>query len=146
MEQHELLGDTYKVNFPGPKMNLIVTCNLENIEHVLRKNFKVWDKGQLFHDNISQLLGETGIFCNGMSSFNLNIDGNAWKSQRKIASNIFTIANFKSLFTKTFDDHSVVLVNYLKNAAESGDVVDLAKVMFAFTLDSFGRYLLLITN
>jgi cytochrome P450 len=146
MEQHELLGDTFIIKYPGPGMDMVVTCNLENIEHVLRKNFKVWDKGELFRDNLSQLLGKTGIFCNGTSSFNLNIDGHVWKSQRKIASNIFTIANFKSLFTKTFDDNSVSLVKYLKTVAESGDVVDFSKVMYAFTMDSFGRYILLITK
>jgi hypothetical protein len=65
MEQHELLGDTFEVFFPT-QIPIRATCNLENIEHVLRKNFKVWDKGEIFHANISQLLGETGIFCSGM--------------------------------------------------------------------------------
>lgn len=66
-EQHELLGETFKVHFPGPKMSMAVTCNLENIEHVLRTNFKVWDKGHIVHENIVQLLGESGIFCSGWS-------------------------------------------------------------------------------
>jgi cytochrome P450 len=140
MEQHEILGDTYRMKLPGPSMDMTVTSNLENIEHVLKKNFKVWDKGEIFHANVSQLLGDNGIFCSGMiDSFLIFQDGQAWKSQRKIASNIFTISNFKTLFTKTFDDQSIILVDYLNRVAQSGDIVDLAKVMFAFALDSFGR-------
>ncbi|KAL3902074.1 MAG: hypothetical protein SGCHY_000108 [Lobulomycetales sp.] len=128
LEQLEILGETFLARFPFG-MKIVVTSNLDNIEHILKTNFPVWDKGKIYHDNIVQLLGETGIFCT---------DGKVWKTQRKISSNIFTIKNFKNLFTTVFEDHSIVLARFLSNAAASGQTVDMTKLFFAFTMDSFG--------
>ena len=57
-------------------LNNIITANKENVEHILRKRFDNYPKGQPFSSILGDLLGK-GIF---------NVDGDQWIFQRKIAS------------------------------------------------------------
>ncbi len=51
------------------------------VEHVLKTNFSVYDKGPHFISRCHDVLGQ-GIF---------NVDGESWRSQRKTAANIFSV-------------------------------------------------------
>ncbi|KAM1100218.1 hypothetical protein FF1_006665 [Malus domestica] len=54
----------------------IITANPENVEHIIKTNFHNYPKGKLFTTILGDLLGR-GIF---------NVDGDAWRFQRKMAS------------------------------------------------------------
>jgi cytochrome P450 len=91
--------------------SLINTTDPRNVEHILKSkkksqkitffivhinplkiidNFENYVKGDYFNKNMGDLLGR-GIF---------NVDGGKWKIQRKIASRIFHVKNFRDEFTK----------------------------------------------
>ncbi|KAJ3215203.1 hypothetical protein HK099_006461 [Clydaea vesicula] len=82
-----LKTETFAVLIPTPfltyRPDLIMTANVKNVEHILKTNFVNYEKGFLFRENLSCFLG-SGIFT---------VDGSSWKSQRKIASHIFTVKN-----------------------------------------------------
>lgn len=85
----------------------ITTIDPRNIEHILKSkqiqyrndfflilflldNFENYVKGPNFNDATKDLLGH-GIF---------NANGEQWKYQRKTASHIFNVKNFKDMFTE----------------------------------------------
>ncbi len=97
-DQHALLNaETYQLDNPFfenfKRTNFIVTSNVANVEHILKGNFKNYPKGERLYKLLGGFLGH-GIFTS---------DGEQWKAQRKIAANIFTINNFKNLFTSVFE-------------------------------------------
>ncbi|KAJ3199756.1 hypothetical protein HK099_003024, partial [Clydaea vesicula] len=59
--------------------------------------------------------------------------------QRKLASHIFTVKNFKLNFCKIFEEETIILLKFLKNSSLKNETVDISKVFFGFTLDSFGK-------
>ncbi|KAJ3392645.1 hypothetical protein HDU92_008279 [Lobulomyces angularis] len=129
-----LKTETFAVLIPTPfltyRPDLIMTANVKNVEHILKTNFVNYEKGFLFRENLSCFLG-SGIFT---------VDGSSWKSQRKIASHIFTVKNFKNIFNQVFTEESEILLNYLEKKTFSKDsTVDISKLFFSFTLDSFGK-------
>ncbi|XP_042495038.1 cytochrome P450 94A2-like [Macadamia integrifolia] len=62
----------------------LITTNLLNVQHILKTQFYIYPKGDIFRDGLSSFLG-SGIF---------NADGEKWKFQRQISSHAF---NTKSL-------------------------------------------------
>lgn len=106
----------------------IATLDPRNVEHILKNNFENYIKGPEFHESMNDLFGN-GIF---------NANGEEWKFQRKTASHIFNVKNFRDHFTNVFVEE----INYMSNhiwdqAADEGAVIDFHDVMFKFTLDSF---------
>ncbi|KAG0172070.1 hypothetical protein DFQ28_011683 [Apophysomyces sp. BC1034] len=106
----------------------IATLDPRNVEHILKNNFENYIKGPEFHASLTDLFGD-GIF---------NANGESWKYQRKTASHIFNVKNFRDQFTDVF----VQQIDYMSEhiwqpAVENGTVVDFHDVMFKFTLDSF---------
>ncbi|KAI9310986.1 cytochrome P450 [Dichotomocladium elegans] len=106
----------------------IFTIDPKNIEWILKDNFENYVKGPQFRDATVDLLGH-GIF---------NANGDQWKYQRKAASLIFNVKNFRDLFTEVF----IKELNYMNSiifdpACENGQVVDFHDAMYKFTLDSF---------
>ncbi|KAI9244575.1 cytochrome P450 [Phascolomyces articulosus] len=98
----------------------IATVNPANVEHVL--------KGPEFHGAMNDLFGN-GIF---------NANGAEWKYQRKTASHVFNVKNFRDQFTDVF----VQEIEYMSekiwdSALEKNEAVDFHDIMFKFTLDSF---------
>ncbi|ORZ25556.1 cytochrome P450 [Absidia repens] len=98
-----------------------------NIEHVLKHNFENYVKGVLFHNSTVHLLGH-GIF---------NANGAQWRYQRKAASLIFNVKNFRDHFTDVFVKELVLVQGIFNNAIENKSVVDFHEIMYKFTLDSF---------
>lgn len=65
--------------------------------------------------------------------------GKAWFTQRKIAANIFSKANFQNNMQDVFAEKAARLVTLLQVPASRGDFVDIQKMFFAFTMDSVMR-------
>ncbi|RCH94663.1 hypothetical protein CU097_002244 [Rhizopus azygosporus] len=106
----------------------IATLDPRNVEHVLKNNFENYIKGPEFHGAMNDLFGN-GIF---------NANGEHWKYQRKTASHIFNVKNFRDHFTDVFIKEIDYMSKHIwDKAADSGTVVDFHDVMFKFTLDSF---------
>ncbi len=59
----------------------MVVTDDKDLEHVLKTKFELYMKGPDFHETFFDMLG------NGI----LNSDGDSWKSQRKLASHMFSI-------------------------------------------------------
>ncbi|KAI9257744.1 cytochrome P450 [Helicostylum pulchrum] len=106
----------------------IFTIDPRNVDHILRGNFKNYLKGPKFNSALQELLGN-GIF---------NANGEIWRYQRKTASHIFNVKNFRDEFTNVFvKEMRVMCDKILDKAADEGGIVDFHEVMFKFTLDSF---------
>ncbi|KAI9490825.1 cytochrome P450 [Zychaea mexicana] len=106
----------------------IITINPKNVEHILKDNFENYVKGPQFHGATTDLFGH-GIF---------NANGEQWKYQRKTASLVFNVKNFRDEFTKVFVEEIDYMNEHIFNkACESGQPVDFHDIMFKFTLDSF---------
>ncbi|KAF7726669.1 Protein kinase alk2 [Apophysomyces ossiformis] len=125
----------------------IITIDPRNVEHILKRtpwlmqldltklklfqssdNFENYVKGPQFNDATEDLLGH-GIF---------NANGEQWRYQRKTASHIFNIRNFRDHFTEVFvQEIREMQKSVFDVAVEKIEVVDFHDTMFKFTLDSF---------
>ena len=80
--------------------------------------------------SIHVLVSKQGIFNN---------DGAAWQTQRKTASHIFTVKNFRDFFLTVFREEAQKLALILQKSAAHQEVVDLHDLFHRYTLDSFMR-------
>ncbi|KAG0171862.1 Protein kinase alk2 [Apophysomyces sp. BC1034] len=101
------------------------TIDPRNVEHILKTNFENYIKGPEFHSSMSDLFGD-GIF---------NANGEEWKYQRKTASHIFNVKNFRDQFTE--QEISIMKDQMLDKAVAENTVIDFHDMMYRFTLDSF---------
>ncbi|KAF9109132.1 hypothetical protein BGX27_007956 [Mortierella sp. AM989] len=125
---HEEFGPTW--TFSLPALGRVIQFTDPNIlEHVLKTNFWAYEKGLLMQQTLSDLLG-IGIF---------NVDGADWKWQRKMASHIFNVKAFRNYTSSVFVKESNMVVDYLGKAADEGREIDIHKLFYLFTLDSFGE-------
>lgn len=77
---------------------------------------------------MSDVLGVHGIFAS---------DGTTWLKQRKLASQIFSVNNFRSHVQSTVIKEVHTLDKLLVDASKKGTKVNLPDMMFRFTLNSF---------
>ncbi|KAG2186343.1 hypothetical protein INT43_002781 [Umbelopsis isabellina] len=106
----------------------IATSDPRCVEHILKTNFSNYEKGPQFRDGMNALFGH-GIF---------NTNGDEWKFQRKTASQIFNVKNFRDHFTDVFvDELDYMKENILDPLVDNGKTIDFHDLMFKFTLDSF---------
>ncbi|KAI9010411.1 cytochrome P450 [Phycomyces nitens] len=106
----------------------ISTIDPQNIEYILKTNFSNYVKGPHFGYATEHLLGH-GIF---------NADGEQWRWQRKVASHIFNVKNFRDQFTDVFVEKIDVMCEAIfDKSIEEGRPIDFHDSMFRFTLDSF---------
>ncbi|KXS19461.1 cytochrome P450 [Gonapodya prolifera JEL478] len=110
----------------GP-LDVVVTSNVKDVETILKDPY-TFVKGELFATTLSDFLGK-GIF---------NSDGDRWHAQRKTASHVFNVKNFRA-FSTDFLYEVGQLTKHLDTAREAGAVVDLQDLLLRCTLDSFGR-------
>lgn len=85
--------------------------------------------GLYFQDIFRSLLG-VGIF---------NVDHDAWRSQRKVASHMFSSRKLNDYMLSTFKDHSKSVIAILDKLADSGKSIDLQDLFSRYTLDSICR-------
>ncbi|KXS09953.1 cytochrome P450 [Gonapodya prolifera JEL478] len=126
------IDEVWQATIPG--INIVGTLNVADLEHILKDPY-TFVKGKAFKRNFSTLLGD-GIF---------NSDGDHWKIQRKTASNIFNVKNFRDIYADVFIEESHLLTAHLLAAAEANAIVDLQDLLLRSTLDSFGRIALSTT-
>ncbi|KAI9488566.1 cytochrome P450 [Zychaea mexicana] len=106
----------------------VLTINPVNVEYFLKTNFENYIKGEHMLKSLGHFLGK-GIFI---------ANGERWRYQRKTASHIFNIVNFRNHFTGVFVKELNVLSSHiLDKKVHSGKPVDFQDVMFKFTVDSF---------
>ncbi|TPX41686.1 hypothetical protein SeMB42_g05461 [Synchytrium endobioticum] len=124
MIEREKYGATFSMT--APFRNIVATTNIRDLEFVLKDPY-LFEKGSFFTTILEQFLGE-GIF---------NSDGDHWKAQRKIGSNIFNVKNFRDLFSTVFVDESKKLVAQIRKAQKLGAYIELQNLLLRATLDSF---------
>lgn len=128
LDLQKVHGNTYGLRIPfQPAM--VATTNVKNIEYVLKTNFENFVKGPHFYEIQDPLLGH-GIF---------NSDGHQWRVQRKTASHIFNVKNFREYMGVVFEERINTLCDVLRTAAESESIVDIQDLFFRLTLDSFSE-------
>ncbi|ORX47795.1 cytochrome P450 [Hesseltinella vesiculosa] len=107
---------------------MIATCDPANVEHILKNNFENYIKGPQFNSAMDSLFGH-GIF---------NANGEEWKYQRKTASHVFNVKNFRDQFTEVFMGYmNFISDNILEKAIEGNRVIDFHALMYKYTLDAF---------
>ncbi|KNC54392.1 cytochrome P450 CYP86A34 [Thecamonas trahens ATCC 50062] len=122
-------GWTWTVVLPM-QLRFVGITHPDDVKHVLRDNFDNYVKGETFGALVNELLGG-GIF---------NSDGKAWYRQRKIASHLFHVRNFKETMVPVFLAHARKVARLLDATAATGHhaVIDMHDVFYRYTLDSAG--------
>ncbi|KAJ1264743.1 hypothetical protein BS78_08G024700 [Paspalum vaginatum] len=104
-----------------------VTANPANVEYMLKTNFDNFPKGKAFAALLGDLLGG-GIF---------NVDGHAWRHQRKMASlELGSVAVRSYAYKIIAQEVGARLLPALASAADAGDVIDLQDVFRRFAFDT----------
>jgi fatty acid omega-hydroxylase len=104
-----------------PGQRAVNICTPENLEYVLKTNFKNYPKGNVFFDMFEELLGH-GIF---------NIDGQPWFHARKTASHLFKTSTLRDCMLNVFLEHGKQLSSCLKNNHSKGPL-DMQDYFFRF--------------
>jgi cytochrome P450 len=124
---------TFVLRRPGGVRGAI-TANPANVEHFLRASFDTYPKGPRFASLLHDFLGR-GIF---------NADGEAWRSQRKVASHEFNTRSLRAFVARCV--HAELhgrLLPLLRRAAASGSGagarLDLQDVLERFAFDNVCR-------
>ncbi len=120
---------TFTIKWIGSPRYFIVTSPA-CVEHVLKKNFDNFPKGDHFHNIMEDLFGD-GIFA---------IDGEKWEAQRKTALHMFSAREFRENIVNVFNRHGSELLEILGSAADSGKSVDLHELFHRFTLVGDGTF------
>ncbi|XP_062183390.1 cytochrome P450 94C1-like [Phragmites australis] len=104
-----------------------ITANPANVEYMLKTNFDNFPKGKPFAALLGDLLGG-GIF---------NVDGHAWRHQRKMASlELGSVAVRSYAYKIIAQEVEARLMPVLGDAADKGTVVDLQDVFRRFAFDT----------
>ncbi|KAK4337539.1 hypothetical protein RND71_042026 [Anisodus tanguticus] len=105
----------------------IFTANPSNVQHMLKTNFQVYQKGQKSNTTLSDFLSN-GIF---------NVDGDIWKFQRQVASHEFNTRSLRKFVETVVDTElSERLIPILANAAAEKKVLDLQDILQRFAFDN----------
>jgi len=113
--------------FTLPAFRLTTLSNPADVEHVLKKNFENYPKGQQIRTAFKDLLGE-GIFA---------VDGHKWKTQRKTASHEFTVDKFRSFYMATFNRNTHTVLDIIKS--KQGSQVEIQDLFQRYTLESIAE-------
>jgi cytochrome P450 len=121
-------GQPVTMTLPAMGRRIIFIHRPEYIHFVQKTEFENFVKGRDFLHCFEDLLGREGIFV---------ADGDIWKRQRKIASHIFSVVNFKSCVQETIQKDVNTMVSLMEDASRLNAEVDLPDLFFRFALSSF---------
>lgn len=121
-------GKPFTMTFPTLGGRVTVVNNPAYVQHIQKTNFNNYPKGPDQQRIMGDVLGVHGIFAS---------DGQIWQKQRKLASHIFSIANFNTHVQSTIITEINTLESLLQDASEKRTKVNFPDVMFRFTLNSF---------
>eukprot|EP01101_Sappina_pedata_P006822 TRINITY_DN3491_c0_g1_i1.p1 TRINITY_DN3491_c0_g1~~TRINITY_DN3491_c0_g1_i1.p1 ORF type:complete len:497 (+),score=187.79 TRINITY_DN3491_c0_g1_i1:81-1571(+) len=96
-------------------------------EYILKDNFANYIKGEFFCQLAHDFFGD-GIF---------NTNGAPWKSQRQVASHMFTTKELRS-YVSIYRRHALDLTEILKEHQRTDMVIDVQNLFSRCTLDSIG--------
>ncbi len=111
--------------------SLVVTTDINNVQHVLKDNFKNYGKtGPNFKPRLQGLLGN-GIF---------NSDGQQWYAHRKTSAHLFKMNKFKGNILDVFNDDLNQLISVIDSKITSKEsIIDIHDYLHRFTLESISR-------
>ncbi|KAL9996726.1 putative abieta-7,13-dien-18-ol hydroxylase [Helianthus debilis subsp. tardiflorus] len=115
---------TYRIL--SPLHGIVYTTDPENVEYILKTNFKNYGKGNYIRDMTSDLLGD-GIFT---------VDGDQWREQRKVSSQEFSTKILRDFSSITFKNNTIKLGKILSQAADSNQIFDINDLFMKATMDS----------
>ncbi|KAF9131530.1 hypothetical protein BGX30_013052 [Mortierella sp. GBA39] len=121
-------GDFYVITVPYRGRFFMVNHPMY-IEYILKTNFNNYIKGEVFGDQLRDILGN-GIFVS---------DQDAWRFHRKTASNIFTTKMYRQLTEGAFTDSARDLCSIFDKAESLSQPVDLQQLFLKLTMDAFGK-------
>lgn len=105
----------------------IFTANPSVVQHILKTNFHIYQKGAFTRRCLSDFLGD-GIF---------NISGEKWKFQRQLASHEFSTKSLKKFVETVVDSElSERLIPILAEAAAKKTVLDFQDILQRFAFDN----------
>ncbi|XP_074264493.1 cytochrome P450 704C1 [Silene latifolia] len=110
----------------APDQSEFYTCDVRNIEHILKTKFEKYAKGKYNIDILMDLFGE-GIFA---------VDGNKWKQQRKLSSFEFSNRVLSDFSCVVFRKNAAKLVRIISGYSQGNLVFDIHDMMMRCTLDS----------
>ncbi|KAH9832996.1 cytochrome P450 [Rhodofomes roseus] len=130
----ELLAQQFVKFGPTYRFNVlwgfgIFTCDPAVIKTVLATEFQNYEKGKLFQEQMSSVLG-TGVF---------NSDGDMWKWHRSMTRPFFSkdrISHFE-----LFDRHADVALEKMRERFRAGYAIDFQDLVSRFTMDSATEFL-----
>jgi cytochrome P450 len=116
----------------GITRRVILTKDPENIKAILTGQFADYGKGEEFHQQWKDFLGDS-IFVT---------DGELWSRSRHLIRPMFV--RDRIVDTEIFEKHVQNLIPLLAGSSSPGgsDVVDIGSLFFRFTLDAATDYLL----
>lgn len=107
-------------------MNILLTCDPSNIQHVFTSNFKNYPKGNEFLE-IFDILGNS-IF---------NADYDMWRSQRVKAQQLISHPRFRGYVAQlTREKVEKAVLPFLAHGANQGHIIDLQDVFLRLTFDT----------
>lgn len=115
------------VEFPIGGQRFIFTAEPENIKAILATQFADYGKGETFHRDWKDFLGD-GIFAT---------DGDLWHNSRQLMRPQFIKSRVSDL--EIFEKHSAKLISLLGG---KGQEVEVSELFYRFTLDTAMEYLL----
>ncbi|UZJ55187.1 hypothetical protein CBS101457_004507 [Exobasidium rhododendri] len=123
-------GQPITMTFPALGHRAILINRPEYIHFCQKTEFDHFVKGEHFLRCFQDVLGAHGIFV---------ADGEVWKKQRKMASHIFSVGNFKTYVQETIQKDVGTLISLMDDAAATNVPVNLSDVFFRFTMSSFSQ-------
>ncbi|KAK1948498.1 Cytochrome P450 86B1 [Phytophthora citrophthora] len=121
-------GKPWRVRVLG-RPPAVVLSSPEAMEDILKTQFHVFVKGSAISIISHDLLGD-GIFV---------MDGNKWRQQRKAASHFFSMNKIRDAMEHVVRAHSVLLATKLQAAADSGETLNIKRILDLFTMDIFTK-------
>ncbi|KAI3517003.1 hypothetical protein L1887_16209 [Cichorium endivia] len=113
-------------------MDMLLTTDPLDIQHLLSKNFASYPKGQKFRDILD-------FFGDGV----LNVDGYLWEIHRKTVMSFLRQPNFQSVFEAIiWNKVERGLLPVLESISKTGMEIDLQDIFQRFTFDTTSNLLL----
>ncbi|KAJ5549909.1 hypothetical protein N7535_002148 [Penicillium sp. DV-2018c] len=114
----------------GISTRMIITQDPENIKAILTGQFADYGKGESFHKEWKEFLGDS-IFAT---------DGELWSRSRQLIRPMFV--RDRIVDTEIFEKHVQKLIQLLGKSPSGGKVVEVSSLFFRYTLDAATDYLL----
>ncbi len=126
-QSRQFRGRSFVISLPATPPFLQPNPTEANCRHILKDKFENYTIGDYRRSVLGELFG-SGIFGS---------DGDAWRTQRKSAANIFTLRLLRDDMTPVFVAHGNQLIRRLTKAAHSHTPVEMQDLFFRHTMSSF---------